>query len=103
MTYSCPILLSSHRGEMHTTMDVNQTRASSDEKAGIEEKCDADVLVGEAGAALPAHLRDLYGEDDSGVDPVYEAKAKLINDAFEEIGMGRYQVGLRRSVVGFVY
>jgi len=26
------------------------------------------------------------------LDPVYHAKAKILNDAFEEIGMGKYQV-----------
>ena len=76
-----------------TNMDGARMRISSDEKASDEEKYVADIAVGEASASLPAHLRDLYGEDDSGVDPVYEAKAKMINDAFEEIGMGRYQVG----------
>jgi hypothetical protein len=28
------------------------------------------------------------------LDPIYVAKAKILNDAFSEIGMGRYQVGL---------
>lgn len=84
-------------------MNATETRASSDEKANRDEKCVADIVVGEAGPPLPAHLRDLYGEDDSGVDPVYEAKAKMINDAFEEIGMGRYQVGSRRSTYIFAH
>ena len=38
---------------------------------------------------LPAQ-DDLY--EDGTVDPVYEAKAKLLNGAIQEIGMGRYQV-----------
>ncbi|EPT05379.1 hypothetical protein FOMPIDRAFT_84350 [Fomitopsis schrenkii] len=71
-------------------MDATPRRTSSDEKASNEGKSVADIVVDEAGA-LHTHTRDLYGEDDSGVDPVYEAKAKMINDAFEEIGMGRYQ------------
>lgn len=36
--------------------------------------------------------QDVYGEDDSGVDPVYQAKARILNDALQDIGMGRYQV-----------
>lgn len=36
------------------------------------------------------HLVDLY-EDDS-IDPVYQAKARVINRAIQDIGMGRYQV-----------
>ena len=37
------------------------------------------------------HLADLY-EDDS-IDPVYQAQARVINRAIQDIGMGRYQVG----------
>lgn len=33
---------------------------------------------------------DLYQR--SEIDPVYHAKAHLLNDAFAEIGMGKYQV-----------
>lgn len=33
---------------------------------------------------------DLYGSD--FIDPVYRAKAHLLNEAIREIGMGRYQV-----------
>lgn len=35
---------------------------------------------------------DIYGEEESGVDPVYQAKARVLNDALQEIGMGKYQV-----------
>ncbi|EIW59269.1 MFS general substrate transporter [Trametes versicolor FP-101664 SS1] len=35
---------------------------------------------------------DIYDGDDSTVDPVYRAKIMLINDAFQEIGMGKYQI-----------
>ncbi len=31
------------------------------------------------------------------LDPVYEAKAKILNDAIQEIGMGKYQVNIRHS------
>ena len=44
---------------------------------------------------------DVYTEEDSGVDPVYQAKARLLNDAIQEVGMGKYQVNyssfLKRS------
>jgi len=68
-------------------METARTRASSEEKASAEEKYAADLAVDEAGV----DPRDLYNEDNSGVDPVYQAKAKILNDAFQEIGMGRYQ------------
>lgn len=31
---------------------------------------------------------------DGSVDPVYQAKAELLNDAIQEIGMGKYQVSV---------
>lgn len=34
---------------------------------------------------------DLYA--DGYDDPVYQAKARILNHAIQEIGMGRYQVG----------
>jgi|SRR5882762_7937716 len=37
------------------------------------------------------HLIDLY--EDAPIDPVYQAKAHILNQAIQEIGMGRYQVG----------
>ena len=33
---------------------------------------------------------DLY--EDASIDPVYQAKARVLNQAIHEIGMGRYQV-----------
>jgi hypothetical protein len=37
---------------------------------------------------------DLYDQDGGkgAVDPVYQAKARVLNQAMQEIGMGRYQV-----------
>lgn len=34
--------------------------------------------------------KDMY--DDGSIDPVYQAKARVLNNAIQEIGMGRYQV-----------
>lgn len=34
---------------------------------------------------------------DGAVDPVYEAKARVLNKAIQEIGMGRYQWQVRLS------
>ncbi|KAL4072456.1 major facilitator superfamily domain-containing protein [Scleroderma yunnanense] len=38
---------------------------------------------------LQAHTEDIYTEE--SLDPVYHAKAKILNDAIQEIGMGKYQ------------
>lgn len=35
---------------------------------------------------------DLF--EDGTVDPVYQAKARVLNAAIQEIGMGKYQVGV---------
>lgn len=32
---------------------------------------------------------------EGGIDPIYQAKARILNDALQEIGMGKYQVCLR--------
>lgn len=36
-----------------------------------------------------AETRDIFTED--SLDPVYHAKARILNDALQEIGMGKYQ------------
>lgn len=40
-------------------------------------------------------LVDLY--EDASIDPVYQAKARVLNQAIHEIGMGRYQVRVASS------
>ncbi|KAL0952893.1 hypothetical protein HGRIS_007112 [Hohenbuehelia grisea] len=37
---------------------------------------------------------DLYEDEAGSVDPVYQAKAHILNEAIQEIGMGRYQWNL---------
>jgi hypothetical protein len=47
------------------------------------------------------HVDDVYA--DEAVDPVYHAKARIVNDALQEIGMGRYQVCLVEHCTPAVY
>jgi len=61
----------------------------------IKEK-DAEVLD----TVELSSLNDLY--DDDSVDPVYRAKAHLLNKAIVEIGMGRYQVRRLNLFLGSV-
>ncbi|KAI0632305.1 MFS general substrate transporter [Trametes polyzona] len=63
-------------------------REKSDAKSKHEE---ADVEANVVSVSSSHDLHDVYGGDDATVDPVYKAKITLINDAFQEIGMGRYQ------------
>ncbi|TCD68505.1 hypothetical protein EIP91_010561 [Steccherinum ochraceum] len=41
--------------------------------------------------AFEVELQDVYEEGESGIDPVYHAKARVLNSAFQEMGMGKYQ------------
>ncbi|EIW78205.1 MFS general substrate transporter [Coniophora puteana RWD-64-598 SS2] len=60
----------------HSSLD----RVHSDEKT--DKKGDYDIQ---------AETHDVYQDDDGSIDPVYQAKAKILNDALQEIGMGKYQ------------
>src|SRR6266571_883109 len=40
----------------------------------------------------PAILAKEDLHDEGSVDPVYQAKARILNQALQEIGMGKYQV-----------
>ena len=46
-----------------------------------------------------ASLVDLFS--DETVDPVYQAKAHILNQAIREIGMGKYQVNCRINYAFF--
>ena len=48
----------------------------------------SDVEIGH----IFAETQDVYDEEESNLDPVYQAKARILNDAFQEMGMGKYQV-----------
>jgi len=37
---------------------------------------------------------DLYDDSEGSVDPVYQAKTRVLNLALQEIGMGKYQVNI---------
>ena len=50
-------------------------------EASIDRKSDIEVRTA---------CEDMF--EDGTVDPVYQAKARLLNSAIQEIGMGRYQV-----------
>ncbi|KAL0070556.1 hypothetical protein AAF712_002395 [Marasmius tenuissimus] len=56
----------------------DEHRRSGDEKSGSGE--------------IDAATKDIFTED--ALDPVYQHKARVLNDAIQEIGMGRYQWAL---------
>jgi len=56
----------------------------------------SDEKKSETSARVHDATNDIYSIDDTpGLDRVYYAKAMLLNNAIQEIGMGKYQVGLR--------
>lgn len=55
-------------------------------EASIDRKSDIEVRTA---------CEDMY--EDGTVDPVYQAKARLLNSAIQEIGMGKYQVRSQKS------
>lgn len=70
----------------------------ADEKTLQQSPDIAKDVEGGAGG----ETQDVYGADGAGVDPVYQAKARVLNDAFQEIGMGQYQVR-RAAAAGGVW
>ncbi|CCL98516.1 uncharacterized protein FIBRA_00515 [Fibroporia radiculosa] len=60
---------------------------SSDDKISDEKPQTVDV----ESRVVHGETQDVYDEKESGVDPIYQAKARILNDAFQEIGMGKYQ------------
>ncbi len=43
-------------------------------------------------SSRPTILSGIDLHDEGSVDPVYHAKARVLNQALHEIGMGKYQV-----------
>ncbi|KAI0335699.1 sugar transporter [Cubamyces sp. BRFM 1775] len=73
-----------------STTDLQKSDEKLPRNAHPESVNEKRDLEKHGGAAIAVETHDIF-EDDSGVDPVYQAKARILNDAFQEIGMGRYQ------------
>ncbi|KAH9851726.1 sugar transporter [Lenzites betulinus] len=72
---------------MSTTTPPDEKLARTDsETSKAEKRGSPDVEA----HVIPVETHDIF-DDDSGVDPVYQAKARILNDALQEIGMGKYQ------------
>ena len=71
--------------------DKTDSRNSLDVMKTVDDARDPfqDIYVQNA-------TNDIY--EDGSIDPVYQAKAHVLNAAIQEIGMGRYQVS--RPIVG---
>ena len=61
-------------------------------KAGDEQTYSIDE--NNATGGIDATTQDIFTED--ALDPVYQLKARVLNNAIQEVGMGRYQVSCSR-------
>ncbi|TCD65333.1 MFS sugar transporter [Steccherinum ochraceum] len=57
----------------------------------LKDQKDVDVEGGGKNTQFHVETQDVFDEAESGIDPVYQAKARILNDAFQELGMGKYQ------------
>jgi len=73
---------------LHGLMDTQpiQEQPSPSADQGNTHRSDAHLLAGKS----PNTGIDLY--NDGYVDPVYQAKARILNRSIQDIGMGKYQV-----------
>jgi len=61
--------------------------AMTDDRASNSEKHKDDVVTTEL--VIQADTENVF--EHGSLDPVYAAKAKILNDSLQEIGMGKYQ------------
>lgn len=63
--------------------DLKEEKSASTDQVSVRE--------------IQADTENIYTDD--AVDPIYQAKARILNDALQEIGMGKYQVCLYSTTV----
>ena len=68
--------------------------SSGEKSADVHDAASVKSSRSELDKAIDAKTEDVYTE--GSLDPVYQAKATILNDALQEIGMGKYQV--RREI-----
>ncbi|KAI8978703.1 sugar transporter [Trametes punicea] len=92
---NCPPLLQTRHGQKSDDL-THYVHHDQDEHDGLQRRQVRPPETGDykkrdvEAHAIQVETHDIF-EDDSGVDPIYQAKARILNDAIQEIGMGRYQ------------
>jgi hypothetical protein len=61
-----------------------------DEELKINESDELGISIKQSDAPDLSHNTVALVEEDE-IDPLYHAKAQILNDAIQEIGMGKYQ------------
>ena len=76
--------------EARATNDID---TDIDTKSPTFQESPVDAEEAKSPFPFPIHMEahDIFDGEENAVDPVYQAKARLLNAAFQEIGMGRYQ------------
>ncbi|RDX53512.1 MFS general substrate transporter [Lentinus brumalis] len=64
---------------------------ATDAKSPAFKETSVDPEAAESVFPMYAGTHDIFEGDEDAVDPVYQAKARVLNAAFQEIGMGKYQ------------
>ena len=62
--------------------------SSGEKSADVHDAASVKSSRSELDKAIDAKTEDVYTE--GSLDPVYQAKATILNDALQEIGMGKY-------------
>lgn len=62
----------------------------SDDKAVVDRPDDSDGYRDRLGSEVAIGIDDISALPKGTVDPVYEAKARVLNRAIQDIGMGWY-------------
>ncbi|KAI0715627.1 MFS general substrate transporter [Cerioporus squamosus] len=64
---------------------------ATDTKSPVFHETSVDAEAAESAFPPLVGTHDIFEGEEDAVDPVYQAKARILNAAFQEIGMGRYQ------------
>lgn len=74
-------------------MTIDQSEIYVPSRRNSKDSKGPDVSTEENSERVPSlpPYDELYEE--GSIDPVYQAKARLLSEAIQQIGMGKYQVG----------
>lgn len=80
------------QGFRHSSEPLQYFRMSTKSQSTQDASSDETKVPKNKGTVVLVETYDALDDVDSGMDPVYQAKARILNDAFQQIGMGKYQV-----------
>lgn len=74
------------------SLQLFHSTAAMPNSAQHQNSLEGDAISEKKGdtSDIRAEIQNVVIED--AVDPIYQAKARILNNAFQEMGMGKYQV-----------